>query len=176
MLFCAGAQDREPPFWSSFLTQVRSLELLRVGTLNGEPFVVPSFHPATQNGYLLESCCREHFRSARRALLGSSIGYYRLPLDLGQLSDFCGEFRDRNVARVCDMAERPLEFFSGAHVYQGHFSPLSSRRLRVAGSVKRRSFTRRTSRGKRATVASSPRASRALRIAPASPEAASRPA
>ena len=57
------AEDWEPPFWSSFLTQVGALNL-RVGTLNGEPFVVPGFHPATQNRYLLESCFREHGRGA----------------------------------------------------------------------------------------------------------------
>jgi hypothetical protein len=52
--------------------------------------LVPTFHPATQNRYLLEPLFREHFRRARRALLSSSNSYYRLPLDLGQLSDFCG--------------------------------------------------------------------------------------
>jgi hypothetical protein len=52
--------------------------------------LVPALHPAMQNCYLLESRFREHFRRARRALLSSSNGYYRLPLDLGKLSDFCG--------------------------------------------------------------------------------------
>jgi hypothetical protein len=52
--------------------------------------LVPTFHPATQNRYLLEPRSRKYFRRARRALLTSSNGYYRLPLNLGQLSDFCG--------------------------------------------------------------------------------------
>jgi len=54
-----------------------------------EPHPIPAFHPATQNRYLLEPRFREHFRRARRALLSSSNGYYRLPSKLGQLLDLC---------------------------------------------------------------------------------------
>src|ERR1700682_668943 len=74
------------PFWRHYFRQAAMLRHPKFSIpLDWIDRLVPTFHAAAQNSYVLATLVREHFRRACRALLSSSNSYYRPLLDVSQL-------------------------------------------------------------------------------------------